>query len=1022
MANPIFNLSDLNGSNGFVIYVGNVVSNAGDVSGDGFDDLIIGVPYADYNGKSGVGLIYVLDGSNAGFASGGFSMNGMAAGDHLGYAVSSAGDVNGDGFDDVIMGAPYADSNGIWNSGQSYVVFGSNSGLRFSLSDLNGSNGFAINGIGWGDYSGFSVSSAGDVNGDGFDDVIIGALFNGFDGSTRAASYVVFGSNSGFGASLNLSNLNGSNGFAIKAISSDHRLGRSVSSAGDVNGDGIDDLIIGAPGSRQSYVVFGSKSGFSASLNLSDLNGSNGFVINGIGAGFSSDFSVSNAGDVNGDGIGDLIIGVSDADPNGIWDAGQSYVVFGSKSGFSASLNLSSLNGSNGFVINGIAADDRSGRSVSSAGDVNGDRIDDLIIGAPGADPNGISNAGQSYVVFGSKSGFGASFNLSDLNGNNGFAINGITAGDRSGNAVSNAGDVNGDRIDDVIIGAPFANSYGISNAGQSYVVFGFATNPPPVVTNQPPVAVNDAVSTNENTILNGNVLVANPTTPDSDPNNDTLTVAQVNANATNVGTTITLPSGALLSVNTNGDFTYNPNGKFDSLSAGATATDSFTYTISDGKGGRSSAIATVTINGVLSAVEPPQAVNDAVSTNEDTLLNGNVLAANPTTPDSDPNGDPLTVTQVNGNAANVGTTITLTSGALLSVNANGDFVYNPNGKFESLGAGGKAIDSFTYRIGDGFGGTSSATATVTINGVNDAPAAANPILNLSNLNGSQGFAINGIAADNYPGISVSSAGDINRDGFDDLIIGARFANSNGITNAGQSYVVFGSNNGFSGNLNLSNLNGSNGFVINGIEANDSSGRSVSSAGDVNGDGFDDLIIGAPGADPSGSFSGQSYVVFGSNNGFGASFNLSTLNGSNGFAINGIGWGDYSGTSVSSAGDVNGDGLDDLIIGAVYARVNGIRNVGQSYVVFGSKSSFGASFNLSTLNGSNGFAINGVAGGDYSGTSVSSAGDINGDGIDDLIIGASASQINGRSFGQSYVVFGSKSGFSPSLNLSNLNG
>src|SRR4028119_2228578 len=128
------------------------------------------------------------------------------------------------------------------------------------------------------------------------------------------------------------------------------------------------------------------------------------------------------------------------------------------------------------------------------------------------------------------------------------------------------------------------------------------------------------------------------------------------------------------------------------------------------------------------------------------------------------------------------------------------------------------------------------------------------PTFNLSTLNGSNGFAINGIAAADFSGSSVSSAGDVNGDGIDDLIIGARFADANGISLAGQSYVVFGSNSGFGADLNLWDLNGSNGFAINGIAVFDQSGSSVSSAGDVNGDGFDDLIIGAFLVDPNGLY------------------------------------------------------------------------------------------------------------------------------------------------------------------------
>jgi len=273
------------------------------------------------------------------------------------------------------------------------------------LSNLNGSNGFVINGADSGDYSGVSVSGAGDVNGDGIDDVIVGANLADPSGNTTGASYVVFGSVSGFGSSLELSSLNGINGFVINGIDANDYSGASVSSAGDVNGDGIDDVFVGAYGARpngsrsgESYVIFGSASGFGSSLELSNLNGSDGFVINGIDANDYSGRSVSSAGDVNGDGIDDVIVGADEADPNSNSRSGESYVVFGSASGFGSSLELSNLNGSNGFVINGIDANDYSGDSVSSAGDVNGDGIDDVIVGARFADPNSTSRAGESYV------------------------------------------------------------------------------------------------------------------------------------------------------------------------------------------------------------------------------------------------------------------------------------------------------------------------------------------------------------------------------------------------------------------------------------------------------------------------------------------------------------------------------------------------------------------------------------------------------------------------------------------------
>ena len=413
---------------------------------------------------------------------GGFRMDGIDAGDRSGRSVSGAGDVNGDGLDDVIVGAPYANPAGNTVAGESYVVFGKADSASVDLGDLgNGgfrgtlaSGGFRIDGIEAGNRSGASVSGAGDVNGDGLDDVIVGAPYANPAGDTRAGeSYVVFGK-----ADSNpvvLANLEtDQRGFRIDGIDPYDSSGRSVSGAGDVDGDGLDDVIVGAyaadpdGNSRagESYVVFGKAD--SAPIDLGALD-SGGFPIDGIDANELSGYSVSGAGDVNGDGLADVIVGAPRADPDGNFNAGESYVVFGKAD--SASIDLGAL-GSGGFRIDGIAAGDASGLSVSGAGDVNDDGLDDVIVGAPFAEPDGNSYAGESYVVFGKADS--ANVDLGAL-GSGGFRMAGNVAEDISGWSVSDAGDVNDDDFDDVIVGAFGADADGISQAGESYVVFGKA-------------------------------------------------------------------------------------------------------------------------------------------------------------------------------------------------------------------------------------------------------------------------------------------------------------------------------------------------------------------------------------------------------------------------------------------------------------------------------------------------------------------------------------------------------------------
>lgn len=508
-------LSSLNGINGFKIdgegfsdESGYSVSSAGDVNGDGVDDLIIGAQQPNPN-QPGSGRSYVVFGSVDGFVSAlqismldgnnGFKLVGEADGDRAGFSVAGAGDVNGDGIDDLVIGAPNASPNGN-RSGRSYVVFGTTEGFAspFDLRRLDGANGFKIDGEA-GDRSGAAVSGAGDVNGDGVDDLIIGAPQNTSGNETPGRSYVVFGSTEGFASPFQLSTLDGAHGFRIDGENAFDRAGFSVGAAGDVDNDGVDDLIIGAPFhspdeftrafAGRSYIVFGRTDGFPGTVQLFALNGFRGFKIDGVAEFDFSGHSVSAAGDFNADGIDDLIVG-SDPDPaNAVDTDGKAYVVFGrdtSSQLFPEIVLLADLDGSDGVKLVDRQDGNGLGHSVGGAGDVNGDGIDDVIVGAPNRRFGTDFGVGAGFLVFGRNAiaePFPASIQVTRLDGSDGVELFGERAGDNSGFSVGLAGDVNGDGVSDLIVGAPRADPND-SSSGRSHVVFGRAA--PPLIATAP--------------------------------------------------------------------------------------------------------------------------------------------------------------------------------------------------------------------------------------------------------------------------------------------------------------------------------------------------------------------------------------------------------------------------------------------------------------------------------------------------------------------------------------------------------
>ncbi len=367
------------------------VSGAGDLNGDGRADLVVGSRFDDNNGdRSGSARILSgLDGSVL------YSFDGESFFDELGFSVSGAGDVNGDGLDDLIVGVHGDDNNG------------SGSGSARVLSGIDGSTLYTFNGDSGGDRFGGSVSGAGDVNGDGHADLIVGALGDRNNGSFSGSARV-------------LSGLDGSILYTFDGDSAGDNFGGSVGGAGDVNGDGVADLIVGAIGDSNN----GPQSG-SARV-LSGIDGSTLYTFNGDSAGDLFGGSVSGAGDVNGDGHADLIVGATRDDNNGT-DSGSARV-------------LSGIDGSILYTFDGDGANSFFGGAVSGAGDVNGDGRADLILGAPVDDNNG-TLSGSIRV-------------LSGVDGSILYNFDGDSDFDLFGSSVSGAGDVNGDGLADFIVGA----------------------------------------------------------------------------------------------------------------------------------------------------------------------------------------------------------------------------------------------------------------------------------------------------------------------------------------------------------------------------------------------------------------------------------------------------------------------------------------------------------------------------------------------------------------------------------------
>jgi hypothetical protein len=781
--------------------LGTAVAHAGDVNGDGYSDLVLGAPGFD-DGETGEGAAYVHLGSATGPVTTGIPLaQGNQPGAAFGIAVAGAGDVNGDGYADVLIGADAFD-NGETDEGRAYLFLGSATGLATTpawTAEGNVANA----------RFGASVASAGDVNGDGHADLIVGAWnFEQAPGLKGGRAFVYLGSPTGPSLTPD---------WVVTGSDDLGRFGWTVNGAGDVNGDGYSDVIVGAPdfdsdlaGEGRAFVYLGGASGLAPTP---------AWTAEGDQLDADFGFAASTAGDLNADGYADVAIGAPKFDAPAV-DAGRVFLFYGSAAGLGlvAGDTRSALEAGAGF-----------GAAVAGTGDTDGDGCSDFVVGAPGY-TEAVAGQGALYLYRGGcRAGQTPVFH---------GALPGPGTGARLGSAVSGAGDVNGDGRADLLAGAPGWDN-GETDEGRAFAFLG-------IVADQPAAFPANLSWASEGDQAGG----------------------QWGASVAFAG-------------DVDGD-------GFPELLIGAPGYD---------RGDPDEGLALLYAGGAAGL--GPDAV--------------------PGTP---------TVWFTDGNQP----------GAAHGAAVAGAGDVNGDGYADVL-VGAPGFD----------------------NGATDEGRAALYLGGPTGLATTPAWTAEGNNAGAHFGAAVASAGDVNGDGYADLIVGAWGFRQSALLAAGRVFVYLGSNAGPSLTPNWS---------VQGTEDDARFGWAVASAGDVNGDGYSDVIIGAPHADGGASNEGGAFVYLGSATGLALTPAWTAGGGQIDAAF---------GHAVAGAGDVNGDGYADVLVGA--PRFNGAAlDSGDARFYAGSAAGPSATPDW-TLQGE------ALPANLEAGFAVSTAGDVNADGFMDLMVG-----------------------------------
>ncbi|HJN78212.1 MAG TPA: integrin alpha [Myxococcota bacterium] len=424
------------------------VSSAGDVDGDGLDDVLVGAYLNDAGGEDAGAAHVVLGSTLAGsdeidLSAADHSFIGDRAGETAGYAVASAGDVDGDGLGDFLIGAPRMDEvlDAIDSYGTAYLVLGDSvdgATTELSEADYIFTPQSAIATTGW------SVASAGDVDGDGLADVFLGSK-RGTSNYSAGQAHIFLGAKLSSTADLPLTWAS----HRIDGVGERAYFSATLAGGGDMDGDGLDEVIGGAydTDTGNAYLFTGATLSSNTVFAATDAD----VVMLGLG---NTRGGLALSGDVDGDGTADLMVGLPSSSRVCIW--------------LTPDLADSTGSGCNG-ATHAIIGGNRLGISASYAGDVDGDGLDDVLLGADRDDDGGWSDQGKAHLIFGAdiiRSGEVIDLTEDDV----GASAMGEADQDYAGFSVSGAGDVDGNGSADLIVGAP-QNDSGGAEAGKAYLL-----------------------------------------------------------------------------------------------------------------------------------------------------------------------------------------------------------------------------------------------------------------------------------------------------------------------------------------------------------------------------------------------------------------------------------------------------------------------------------------------------------------------------------------------------------------------